>query len=159
MDTLTRQSPAKINLTLRVVGKRDDGFHEIESLIARIDLCDTVHVSPRDDGRLTLECDEPSIPADESNLALKAAAILRDKAAAPQGAHMSLKKRIPAGAGLGGGSSNAAATLMLLNEFWNLGLPNSKLATIGTEIGSSAGIDGSSICATPSMSRRAMTGG
>ena len=136
MRTVERQSPAKINLTLRVVGKRDDGFHEIESLIARIDLCDTVNVSPRDDGRLTLECDEPSIPADESNLALKAAAILRDKAATPRGAHISLKKRIPAGAGLGGGSSNAATTLALLNELWNLDFPNSELAAMGAEIGS-----------------------
>lgn len=136
MPTLTRQSPAKINLTLRVGPLRPDGFHEIESLVARVGLCDTVSVTPRADGQLTLDCDDPSIPCDETNLALRAARLLADQTKAKNGAHISLDKRIPAGSGLGGGSSNAATVLMLLNDLWQLRLARHELATIGSQIGS-----------------------
>jgi len=136
MPTLTRQSPAKINLTLRVGPLRPDGFHEIESLVARVGLCDTVSVRPRADGQLTLECDDPAIPCDETNLALRAARLLGDKAKSKSGAHISLKKRIPAGSGLGGGSSNAATALMLLNDLRQPGLARDELAAIGAQIGS-----------------------
>ena len=136
MPTLTRQSPAKINLTLRVGPLRPDGFHEIESLVARVGLCDTVSVTPRADGQLTLECDDPAIPCDETNLALRAARLLSDQTRVRNGAHISLKKRIPAGSGLGGGSSNAATALMLLNDLWQLHLGRDELAAIGAKIGS-----------------------
>ena len=136
MDALTRRSPAKINLTLRVGGRRPDGFHEIESLIAQIDLCDTVTVSPRDDGQWSIECDDPAIPRDGSNLALRAGHALAEAAGIRRGAHVSLAKRIPAGAGLGGGSSNAATTLDLLNELWRLGMTRADLARIGAGLGS-----------------------
>ncbi len=136
MPTLTRQSPAKINLTLRVGPLRPDGFHEIESLVARVGLCDTVSVAPRADGQLTLECDDPAIPCDETNLALRAARLLANQTRAKNGAHISLVKRIPAGSGLGGGSSNAATALMLLNDLWQLGLAQDELAVIGAQIGS-----------------------
>jgi len=136
MATLTRQSPAKINLTLRVGPLRPDGFHEIESLVARVGLSDTVSVTPRADGQLTLECDDPSIPCDQTNLALRAARLLADQTRAKNGAHISLGKRIPAGSGLGGGSSNAATVLMLLNDLWQLGLARDELAAIGAQIGS-----------------------
>jgi 4-diphosphocytidyl-2-C-methyl-D-erythritol kinase len=134
---MTRLAPAKINLTLRVGPKRPDGFHEIESLVARVSLCDTVTVTPRDDAQSTLACDNPSVPCDHTNLALQAArhlaraAGLRDRAV-----HITLQKRIPVGAGLGGGSSNAATTLMLLNELWSLGRTPRQLAALGAEIGS-----------------------
>ena len=136
MPTLTRQSPAKINLTLRVGPLRPDGFHEIESLVARVGLCDTVSVRPGADGQLTLECDDPAIPCDETNLALRAARLLANQTRAKNGAHISLVKRIPAGSGLGGGSSNAATVLMLLNDLWQLGLAQDELAVIGAQIGS-----------------------
>jgi len=136
MPTLTRQSPAKINLTLRVGPLRPDGFHEIESLVARVGLCDTVSVRPRPDGQLALECDDPAIPCDETNLALRVARLLANQTTAENGAHVSLDKRIPAGSGLGGGSSNAATALMLLNDLWQLGLAPDELAAIGARIGS-----------------------
>lgn len=137
MRELTQPSPAKINLVLRVGGVRPDGFHEIESLVARVRLCDTVTVSPRDDGRFTLACDDPTVPEGDTNLALRAARRLADAVGAGvQGVHIGLEKRIPAGAGLGGGSSNAASVLELLNELWNLDLPATDLERIGAEIGS-----------------------
>ena len=136
MSTLTRSSPAKINLTLRVAGRRPDGYHEIESLVVHVNLCDTVTVSLRDDDQWTLNCAEPGIPGDERNLALQAARRLAATAGIERGVHIEIEKRIPAGAGLGGGSSNAATTLMLLNELWKLRLGRTELVRIGMEIGS-----------------------
>lgn len=136
MHTLTADAPAKINLTLRVDGTRPDGFHDIESLVARVDLCDTITVRPRDDGAVTLTCDMPGIPTDASNLVLKAAAALRTATGTTAGAHIELDKRIPAGAGLGGGSSNAATTLRLLNDLWQTGQSTDQLATLGATLGS-----------------------
>lgn len=137
MRSLSRPSPAKINLTLRVGSLRCDGFHEIESLVARVGLCDAVRVTARDDRRLTVSCSDPSIPCDESNLALRAARRLAEAAdVGARGADIALEKRIPAGSGLGGGSSNAATVLMLLNELWETGLPDVELAGIGAALGS-----------------------
>jgi 4-diphosphocytidyl-2-C-methyl-D-erythritol kinase len=136
MATISRQSPAKINLTLHVGPVWPDGFHEIESLVARVDLCDTVSVTPRDDTRLTLACDDPSVPSDETNLALRAARRLVEAVGVQNCAvQIRLEKRIPAGSGLGGGSSNAATVLMLLNELWGLSLPSVELARIGAQLG------------------------
>ena len=136
MSTLTRSSPAKINLTLRVVGRRPDGYHEIESLVVLVNLYDTVTVSLRDDDQWTLNCTEPGIPCDERNSALQAARCLAATAGIERGVHVEIEKRIPAGAGLGGGSSNAATTLMLLNELWELRAKRTELVRIGMEIGS-----------------------
>jgi len=137
MSRVSRESPAKINLTLHVGPLRPDGFHEIESLVARVGLHDTVSVTFRNDKRLTLSCDDPSIPCDETNLALRAARQLAEAAAVRnRGAAITLEKRIPTGSGLGGGSSNAATVLMLLNQLWQTGLPAQELAKIGAEIGS-----------------------
>lgn len=137
MKTLAADAPAKINLTLRVGPRRTDGFHEVESLVARIALFDRLTISPRSDGRITLICDDPAIPADESNLASRAARMLAGRIAGRRvGAAIALTKRIPAGAGLGGGSSDAATTLMLLNELWNAGLSREELAGLGAALGS-----------------------
>jgi 4-diphosphocytidyl-2-C-methyl-D-erythritol kinase len=136
MSSLTRLSPAKINLTLRVAGTRPDGYHGIESLVARVMLCDTVAIAPRDDGQRTLRCDDPRLPADERNLALQAVQRLAQAAGVERGVHVAIEKRIPAGAGLGGGSSNAASVLMLLNELWELAMSEEELARIGVRIGS-----------------------
>lgn len=136
MQTLTRPSPAKLNLTLRVIGVRPDRFHELESLVAQINLCDTVSVAAHEDGCYALDCDEPTLPCDGSNLVLRAARALNQAAGTNRGVHIGLKKRIPAGAGLGGGSSNAATTLTLLNELWNVGLGKADLGRLAAELGS-----------------------
>jgi 4-diphosphocytidyl-2-C-methyl-D-erythritol kinase len=136
MESLTRPSPAKLNLTLRVTGKRADGFHEIETLVTQINLCDTVSAAAHEDGCYALDCDDPKLPRDGSNLVLRAANVLNETAGTNHGARLELRKRIPAGAGLGGGSSNAATTLMLLNELWKTGLAKPDLIRLGAQIGS-----------------------
>lgn len=127
-------APAKINLTLEVVGKRSDGFHAIESLMVPVDLCDTLEFRPS--GELTLTCDRPDIPTDGRNLVLKAADALRRATGTNYGAEIRLTKRIPHEAGLGGGSSDAATALLALNELWALNLPAPRLAAVAAEIGS-----------------------
>ena len=138
MPVLTSPSPAKINLSLHIRPLRGDGFHELESLVAQIDLCDEVSVEARSDGQITLACDDPTIPTDDSNLAVRAAHALVEHCPGnqPPGVNTTLRKRIPAGAGLGGGSSNAATTLRLLNELWEANLLLTQLAAIGATLGS-----------------------
>jgi len=136
MSTLSAVAPAKINLTLRVLGRRPDGFHDIESLVARIDLCDQITAAAQEDGSYALECDDPSLPCDGSNLVLQAARSLARARGINRGVFIKLSKRIPAGSGLGGGSSDAATTLRLLNELWGLRLDNTRLAEIAVELGS-----------------------
>lgn len=136
MSTLSGSAPAKLNLTLRVTGVRADRFHEIESLVARIDLCDTLTVAPHEDGCYALDCDDPALPRDGSNLVLQAARALARTAGVNPGARLVLAKRIPAGAGLGGGSSDAATALRLLNQAWGLGLPPAELERVGGTLGS-----------------------
>jgi 4-diphosphocytidyl-2-C-methyl-D-erythritol kinase len=145
MDALTRPSPAKLNLTLRVAGLRPDGFHELESLVAQINLCDTVSVAAHEDGCYALGCDDPTLPRDGSNLVLRAAKALNEAAGTNHGARIELRKRIPAGAGLGGGSSNAATTLMLLNKLWKAGLAKPDLIRLGAALGSDVPL----FCGTP----------
>jgi 4-diphosphocytidyl-2-C-methyl-D-erythritol kinase len=136
MPPPSRLSPAKINLTLRVTGLRGDGFHEIQSLVALVTLYDTVTVARREDGRRLLHCDDPRVPCDAGNLALRAANELAAECAILDGFELRLQKRIPLGAGLGGGSSNAATALLLLNDLWGLGLKRERLAQIGARVGS-----------------------
>ncbi len=128
-------APAKINLTLQIVGRRSDGFHELVSWVALIDLCDRLHFSMEPGGGVLIRCDDRAVPSDESNLVARAAAALTAHGARG-GASVELKKCIPIAAGLGGGSSDAAATLLGLNELWELGWPVERLAAIGAEVGS-----------------------
>jgi 4-diphosphocytidyl-2-C-methyl-D-erythritol kinase len=121
---------AKVNLHLRVLGKRDDGFHDIFTVFQTISLADELTFEPAD--VLELICDDPAVPTDETNLIFRAARALRPDG----GARISLVKRIPIGGGLGGGSSDAAAALIGLNRLWKLGLDVAQLASIGAEIGS-----------------------
>ncbi|MCF7687577.1 MAG: 4-(cytidine 5'-diphospho)-2-C-methyl-D-erythritol kinase [Cephaloticoccus sp.] len=114
MSTLRLFSPAKINLFLAITGRRQDGFHDLLSLAAPLDFGDTLEVEPAD--RISLCCDDPKLPVDESNLVLKAAVAFQVRTGWKGGAEFRLRKRIPFGAGLGGGSSNAVATLRALNE-------------------------------------------
>jgi 4-diphosphocytidyl-2-C-methyl-D-erythritol kinase len=127
-------APAKVNLFLHVTGRRDDGYHLLESLFALVDLADTVTVARRDDGAIVRAGDVPGVP-EASDLALRAAFALREAAGARHGATISIDKRIPMGGGLGGGSSDAASVLLALNRLWSLGLPRADLAAIGARLG------------------------
>src|SRR6266436_3759310 len=108
-------SPAKINLYLRIVGKRPDGYHELATVMLPLDFGDQITLQSRKAG-ITLSCDDPRLPADDSNLALRAAKSLAEAFGAKRGAKIDLEKRTPLAAGLGGGSSNAAATLLGLDR-------------------------------------------
>lgn len=129
-------APAKVNLFLEVLGKRPDGYHEIATLMLAIDLADLLEFVPSTDGVLSLTCDEPGLSVGPDNLVLQAAQRLRAKFAITNGATIRLTKRIPWAAGLGGGSSDAAATLEGLNELWQLGMSRKELSAIGAGIGS-----------------------
>ncbi len=135
-STIRIKAPAKINLTLAVLGKRPDGFHELESWVVRIDLCDVLDFAASDDWSLAVNSRDPAVTNDEQNLVSRAAAALARHAERPRTAHISLTKFIPAGAGLGGGSSDAAATLRGLNQLWGLNWPDERLAEIAAELGS-----------------------
>ncbi|MBT8145306.1 MAG: 4-(cytidine 5'-diphospho)-2-C-methyl-D-erythritol kinase [Gammaproteobacteria bacterium] len=131
------RSPAKLNLFLHITGRRPDGYHQLQTVFQLIDLCDTLTFTTGrlPAGVLSLRCDQPEVPLD-NNLILKAARRLRDLAGQPQlAAEITLQKRIPMGGGLGGGSSNAAVTLLALNELWSLGLSRQRLMELGLELG------------------------
>ncbi|HEX4884759.1 MAG TPA: 4-(cytidine 5'-diphospho)-2-C-methyl-D-erythritol kinase [Casimicrobiaceae bacterium] len=127
-------APAKVNLFLHVTGRRDDGYHLIESLFALIDLADDVTLVARDDGAVVRGGDVEGVPADV-DLALRAARALRQASGTSQGATISVRKRIPLGGGLGGGSSDAASVLLGLDRLWNLRMPRTELARIGLALG------------------------
>ncbi|MBS3734668.1 MAG: 4-(cytidine 5'-diphospho)-2-C-methyl-D-erythritol kinase [Phycisphaerae bacterium] len=129
-------APAKINLDLHVAPRGADGFHPIDSLVAKVTLYDEIALTPRDDGRMTLAVDGADCGPDERNLAYRAAARLQARADAAGGADIRLTKRIPPGSGLGGGSSDAAAVLEGLNALWTLGLSRAALAELGSALGS-----------------------
>ncbi len=134
MTVLSAQAPAKINRELRVGPRRPDGFHDILSRFASIDLADTLMVEPR--GTLELEVEGAAVPADASNLVWKAARLLTEAIPGAPGARIRLIKRIPVGAGLGGGSADAAVALLLLSRLWNARLSGADLRRIASEIGS-----------------------
>lgn len=132
---LTALCPAKLNLFLHVTGRRPDGYHELQTVFQLLDYGDSMQFRTRDDGELHLQCSDRRLEG-EDNLALKAARALRDMAGRPElGADIFLEKRIPAGAGLGGGSSNAATTLLALNRLWSLELDRTALAEAGLRLG------------------------
>lgn len=126
-------APAKLNLFLHVLGRRDDGYHLIDSLIVPIDWYDSLHFERRSDARLSRHDLGAKLPADD--LCLRAARALQHAAATPLGADISIDKRVPWGAGLGGGSSDAASTLLALNRLWGLDWPLERLLTIGLALG------------------------
>ena len=131
----TIEAHAKINLTLEVLGRRPDGYHEIASIIQTISLHDTLTLEPS--GSLTLTCDRKELETKE-NLAYRAAILLRDQTGTAKGARISIEKRIPVAAGLGGGSSDAAATLVGLNGLWGLGLGAEELQSLAAQLSSDA---------------------
>lgn len=132
--TTTLQCPAKLNLFLHITGRRADGYHSLQTLFQIIDLCDSLSLSPADDGSITLECNDAALTGPD-NLVLRAALALRAATGCTQGASMRLDKRIPMGAGLGGGSSDAASALLGLNQMWDCKLDIDTLAQIGLKLG------------------------
>jgi 4-diphosphocytidyl-2-C-methyl-D-erythritol kinase len=128
------EAPAKINRELRVGGRRPDGYHEIRSRLVSIDLADSIEVAP---GRgLELSCEGLDVPPDESNLVVRATRVLADRLGRPADARIRLTKRIPVGAGLGGGSSDAARALVLLSRLWDSDLAEEDLRSVAAAIGS-----------------------
>ncbi|AZL84256.1 4-(cytidine 5'-diphospho)-2-C-methyl-D-erythritol kinase [Aliivibrio salmonicida] len=135
ITTATRwPSPAKLNLFLYINGQHDNGYHELQTLFQFIDLCDHLTITPNDSGEITLS---PPIPGVEKkdNLIWKAATQLQEHTLCPLGAHIELEKILPIGGGIGGGSSNAATTLVALNFLWDLNLTNKELADLGVTLG------------------------
>jgi len=134
MDTLVVAAPAKVNLFLHVLGRRADGYHRLESLFALIDLADTVRLTRLPDDVVVRTRDVPGVAAAD-DLAVRAARALKEATGARHGVAIAVDKRIPQGAGLGGGSSDAASVLLALNRLWRLALPRAELARIGATLG------------------------
>lgn len=134
MPQLIVAAPAKVNLFLHVTGRRADGYHLLESLFALVDLADTLTLTLRGDGMIVRENDVEGVAPDD-DLSLRAARALQDAAGARDGVAIALHKRIPQGAGLGGGSSDAASVLLALNRLWGLAWPRARLAAIGQALG------------------------
>ncbi len=136
MKRITLEACAKVNLSLKIIGRRPDGFHDIETVVQSVSLSDTLFIESAPE-RFNLEVDDPSIPSDRSNLAWRAASLLkRASGRSGLGANIRIRKRIPAAAGLGGGSSDAACTLVALNQLWDLALNPRDLEALAAEIGS-----------------------
>ncbi len=131
---LTLQSYAKINWTLEILGRRPDGYHELRTILQTVDLADTLHFSLLDHD-ISVHCDHPDVPTDERNLVWKAASLLRETAGIDRGVSIEIVKRIPTAAGLGGGSSNAAVTLLALLQLWQLDLPLRQLFSLASRLG------------------------
>jgi 4-diphosphocytidyl-2-C-methyl-D-erythritol kinase len=124
---------AKVNLALRVIGRRDDGYHELETILQTVSLHDTLHFAANDG--IVLECDDPRVPIDDSNLIVKAAKLLAEAVSVGEGARIFLEKRIPFPGGLGGGSSNAAVALIGLSRLWEIDAKADDLHSIAAKIG------------------------
>lgn len=140
MRLYTLSAAAKINLYLEIIGDRPDGYHELVMVMQSVELADRITVRSLNTPDIRLRCDHPQVPSDPSNLAFKAAALLQNRfpAAAKQygGVEITIEKHIPVGAGLAGGSTDAAAVLVGLDMLWELGLTQIELQTLGEELGS-----------------------
>jgi 4-diphosphocytidyl-2-C-methyl-D-erythritol kinase len=133
--SVTFHSFGKINWLLRVLGKRADGYHEVVTVLQTISLCDQLTFELRDDGEITLACNDPEIPLDRSNLIVKAGLLLQERLGSRSGVKVTLVKRIPAKAGLGGASSNAAVTLLALDALWRGNLSREDLRALACDLG------------------------
>lgn len=131
---LTLQSYAKINWTLEILGRRTDGYHELRTILQTVNLADTLNFTLLDHD-IVVECDHPEVPTDERNLVWKAASLLRELTGPDRGVRIEIIKRIPTAAGLGGGSSNAAVTLLALLRLWEIELPFRQLCRLGSRLG------------------------
>ena len=135
MSAMQVLAPAKINLSLKILGRRSDGFHEIETLITPISLYDKVDIE-KQSRWIDFSCDDPTVPSGDENLVVRAAKAFFEKTKISGGVGIRLHKKIPHGAGLGGGSSDAAATLRALNQLFKTKLSREELANLGSNIGS-----------------------
>ncbi len=127
-------APAKLNLFLHVTGRRPDGYHTLQTVFQLVDWCDTLHFRRRDDGIVTRTTDIPGVPP-ETDLVVRAARALQQVTGTRFGADIAIDKILPMGGGIGGGSSDAATTLLALNHLWGLGLPRTELMKIGLTLG------------------------
>lgn len=132
---LFEKAPAKINLSLDVLSRRDDGMHNVEMVMTTIDLADRVELIPLRKNTIKISLESRYVPSDERNLAYKAAETFKRHFNINEGVHIKIEKSIPVSAGLGGGSSDAAAVLRGLNKLWGLNIPMSELAKIGSTLG------------------------
>jgi 4-diphosphocytidyl-2-C-methyl-D-erythritol kinase len=135
--TLTRSvwpAPAKLNLFLHILGRRPDGYHELQTCFQFVDLCDEISIEVRSDGLIRRAMEIPGLPA-EADLCVRAAKALQAASGSALGADISLLKKIPVGGGLGGGSSDAATCLLALNHLWGVHWPSEKLAALGLKLG------------------------
>src|SRR5688572_31151443 len=127
-------APAKLNLMLHVLGRRPDGHHELQTVFQLIDLADSIDISVRPDGVISRPAGPAGVPESE-DLVVRAAKSLKEVTGTPLGANLSVQKRIPMGGGLGGGSSDAATTLVALNQMWKTALTSEQLGAIGAKLG------------------------
>jgi 4-diphosphocytidyl-2-C-methyl-D-erythritol kinase len=133
--TLTKSSPCKVNLLLNILGKRSDGFHELETVMQPVNVCDTLELVRGGTG-IRLTCNRPELPVDAGNLVFRAATLFQQAAGINEGIGLHLEKRIPVAAGLGGGSGNAATTLLGLNELFGAPLSSAQLQALAAQLGS-----------------------
>ena len=135
MNSITLKSRAKINLSIDVLGKRQDGYHLVEMIMQTIDLYDLIENNEKDNDQITIKSTSDEIPLDCNNLVYKAANLIKKTFNINKGVEIHIKKNIPVAAGMAGGSSNAAAVLVGLNKLWNLNLSNQQLEKIGLKLG------------------------
>lgn len=136
MNNIILQSPAKVNLYLKIISKRSDGFHNISTLFERINLIDEIRFESKQEDSIRIVCSHPHVPCGPKNLVYKVAKMLKADFGIKKGIEIRIKKRIPVAAGLAGGSSNAATALLGLNKIWKLGLSKQKLLSYARLIGS-----------------------
>lgn len=135
MNSIKLKSRAKINLSIDVLGKRQDGYHLVEMIMQTIDLYDLIEINEKDNDQITIKSTSDEIPLDCNNLVYKAANLIKKTFNINKGVEIHIKKNIPVAAGMAGGSSNAAAALVGLNKLWNLDLSNQQLEEIGLKLG------------------------
>lgn len=136
MQTYTLLAPAKINLLLEIIGERPDGYHELVMVMQSVDLMDEIHLMSLSNRGIQVHCEHPQVPTDESNLVYKAASLMMHHFPGHGGVDITIEKKIPIGAGLAGGSTDAAAVLVGLDLMWNLGLTQNELEILAAKLGS-----------------------
>ncbi len=134
-NSLHLESPAKINLRLEILRKREDGYHELQTIFQKISLSDTLHFTLKKERGVSIDTNHPNLPTGKKNLVYQASRLILERSASRGGVHIEIEKRIPLGAGLGGGSSNAAATLKALNQLLEMNLSEKELMGMGLEVG------------------------
>jgi 4-diphosphocytidyl-2-C-methyl-D-erythritol kinase len=150
VKALRLKSPAKVNLRLEILRRREDGYHELRTILQKISLCDTLSVSLKKGKGISISTNHPGLPIGRGNLVYRTAQMILKKSEYKGGLHIDIRKEIPLGAGLGGGSSNAATTLKALDQLLEIGLPTKELMKMGLGIGADVPfffLDGAAIAA------------